>query len=159
MAVAIESREVQGVVMRKLWGNVGDLVDAQKATLEQIALADAQTEIQAARDNARDIQMKLQALQSAVRSIVLRLKVLDVEQMEKEMKEDGTVPLRLALSELKDLLRAYDGMPKENMLEYGWASTVAQPYAGHTAQQMPVPNPYSWMSTSAKYNTGGGQQP
>jgi hypothetical protein len=78
--------------------------------------------------SAREAQIKLQDLQRAVSSIVLRLKVLDVEALEKDLGEDGTIPLRLALSELKELVRAYDGMPKSNIPDCDGLTTSVSPY-------------------------------
>lgn len=60
-------------------------------------------------DPAAVSHAKFLVLQSAVNSLVLRLKVLDIAQLEKEQGEDGTVPLRLQIGELKRLVEAYDG--------------------------------------------------
>lgn len=85
-----------------------------------------------AQASAREAQIKLQDLQRAVSSIVLRLKVLDVEALEKDLGEDGTVPLRLALSELRQLLAAYDGMPKNSIPDYLTYATTTAPYYYNT---------------------------
>ena len=147
----------------------------QKAQLEQLARElqsqqqaidhGKESELAKARETARDLQLRLQSLQTAVRSIVLRLKVLDVAALEKDLGEDGTIPLRLALSELKELIRAYDGMPKANIPDYGWV-TAAQQTAGllqgygTTSTWSTTTAPYSsqiWLgtSTSSSSTTGG----
>jgi hypothetical protein len=87
------------------------------ATTATGAMQQENHELTQARASARNNQLAFQALQSAVRSIVLRLKVLDLDQMEKEMKDDGTVPLRFALSELRALVAAYD--ERKDPVAYG----------------------------------------
>jgi hypothetical protein len=109
----------------------------------------AENAVAKAQASAREAQIKLQDLQHAVASIVLRLKVLDVEALEKDLGEDGTVPLRLALSELKQLLAAYDGLPKTSMPDYGgltYATTTA-PTAWYQQQMR--------QASSTYYNTSG----
>ena len=124
-------------------------VQANKMLEEQLAIDhDKESELAKARETARDLQMKLQSLQSAVRSIVLRLKVLDVAALEKDLGEDGTVPLRLALSELKELILAYDGMPKLNIPDYGWVSAAQQ----QTGTALGYATTSTWSTTTAPYN-------
>jgi hypothetical protein len=130
----------------------------QKAQLEQLARDvqnqrqaidhDKESELAKSRETARDLQLKLQSLQTAVRSIVLRLKVLDVTALEKDLGEDGTIPLRLALSELKELIRAYDGMPKANIPDYGWVTAVQQ----QTGTALGYATTSTWSTTTAPYN-------
>lgn len=133
-----------------------DMVSARKELEEQSYAINhnLDNQLAKARDTAHNLQLKLQSLQTAVRSVVLRLKVLDLVALEKDLGEDGTVPLRLALSELKELVRAYDGMPKQNMPDYGWSATAQyqQQIGGSTTV------PYSgltWTGNMSSSSSGG----
>ena len=125
--------------------------------IDEIKEAEAKRQYNAvakAQASAREAQIKLQDLQRAVSSIVLRLKVLDIEALEKDLGPDGTVPLRMALSELRQLVAAYDGMPK-TLPNYNWDTTSTQGYSPSPSSS-PSALPYStqtWTSTSS--TTGG----
>jgi len=112
-----------------------------------------------ARQSAHENHVKFQRLQTAVRSIVLRLRVLDIEQLAKEAGEDGTVPLRLSVAELRALDKAYDG--KEDAMrrlqEYpGWDPGWDDQTTVATTTSMPVNYTYTTSSTSSSgYNYGG----
>jgi predicted DNA binding CopG/RHH family protein len=54
------------------------------------------------------LRTRIEYYNNAVRSIVLRLKILDIEQLKKEMSEEGTIPMRMMLHELISLQKAYD---------------------------------------------------
>ena len=107
-----------------------------------------------ARQTAHENQLKFQRLQAAVRSIVLRLRVLDLEQLAKDVGEDGSVPLRLAIAELRALDKAYDG--KEDMAEllkrvqeYPFVdqttvATTTSPYDVYTSSTTTAPYYYSY---------------
>jgi hypothetical protein len=113
-----------------------------------------------ARQTAHDNQLKFQRLQSAVRSIVLRLRVLDIEQLAKDVGEDGTVPLRLAIAELRALDKAYDG--KEDPV---WedkyltsATTGSYPYRQGMSNSSGG-YVYSSSTSTAPYYSYGGKKP
>ena len=148
--------------MSRWWKQTAKVGNPQNSQADKASLAQAvqaykrdeecrttgNEELIKAMETARDLQMKLQSLQTAVRSIVLRLKVLDVAALEKDLGEDGTVPLRLALSELKELIRAYDGMPKLNIPDYGWVSAAQQ----QTGTALGYATTSTWSTTTAPYN-------
>ena len=55
------------------------------------------------------LEHNLRNYNDAVRSIVMRLKVLDIEKLKEEMGEDGTIPMRMMLREMAALVKAYEG--------------------------------------------------
>ena len=55
------------------------------------------------------LQDRLAYYNDAVRSIVMRLKVLDIDKLKDEMGPDGTIPMRMMVRELEALAKAYDG--------------------------------------------------
>ena len=176
MSVISAAAEIIGKALGTLDNKFMQDLDLEKKVLEeehmkmkaydQIKAIDyeKESELAKARQTAHDLQMKLQSLQTAVRSIVLRLKVLDVAALEKDLGEDGTIPLRLALSELKELIRSYDGMPKENMItDYRWVTAqknagLLQGYgtAGSTWTTTAVPYSQICTGTSSSSSSTGG---
>jgi hypothetical protein len=58
------------------------------------------------------LRLRLDAYNTAVRSVVMRLKVLDIDKLKEEMGEDGTIPMRMMLRELAALVEVYDGTAK-----------------------------------------------
>ena len=123
----------------------------QAAAQNQVMTAidhDCDSELDKARASAHELHLQLQGLKSAVSSIVLRLKVLDLDQMGKDLGEDGTVPLRMALSELRLLVNAYDGIRHEL---HDYSMTTAADY-GRPYLIDPRANMYNqgyWSSSSS----------
>jgi hypothetical protein len=106
-------------------------------------------------ESNRRLQLQLQSLQHAIASIVLRLKVLDLEALEKDLGPDGTVPLRMALSELRQLVAAYEGMPK-TVPGYGQAMGGL---SSLTTEVSGAPSYAMWTSNTTSTYTGGGGNP
>lgn len=69
------------------------------------------------------LKTRISYYNDAVRSIVLRLKVLDIEQLKKEMGEDGTIPMRMMLRELINLQKAYDDKVHSASLTDSYSTT------------------------------------
>jgi len=110
-----------------------------------------------ARQTAHENRLKFQRLQTAVRSIVLRLRVLDIEQLAKDVGEDGTVPLRLATAKLRAQDKAYD--VKEDMAEL-LKRAQEYPFVDQTTvASYTMPNYYTSSSTTAPYYSYGGKKP
>jgi hypothetical protein len=109
------------------------------------------------RNDLYEEKRKRQALQRAIDSVVLRLKVLDLEQMEKEQGEDGMVPLRFAISELKKLVAAFDGK-SEKSYDDMWATSARQaaamPY-GLGGLGAAAGTKYPDITYTSSSNTGG----
>jgi len=119
-----------------------------------------QVALDRARQSAHENNLKFQRLQAAVRSIVLRLRVLDIEQLAKDVGEDGSVPLRLAISELRALDKAYDGKEdtaetlrrlQEYQIGMAQTSTTISPSPSYTYSSSTTTAPY--------YDSYGGKKP
>lgn len=89
-------------------------------------------------------QKKLDALQSALRPLVLRLKVLDIDAIAEKEVDGGLLPLRFAVSDLKALVAAWDG-------KQGPASGYQGGYGGYAVDNT-TEAPYygtKWTSNTA----------
>lgn len=113
-----------------------EMARSHEAAIKQLMEQAKQQQVEdmaKAQHTMRDLQLQLQRLKTAISSIVLRLKVLDLDQLAKDLGEDGTVPLRMALSELRQLVEAYDGIRKKT--SYEDMTTVASGTWGPYMQQ------------------------
>ena len=79
------------------------------------------------------LKQRLSFYNDSVRSIILRLKVLDVEELKKEMGEDGTIPMRMVLQELVNLIMAYD----DKLPSYDPYSASPSPTAAYSRRRRP----------------------
>jgi len=71
------------------------------------------------------LKQRLSFYNDSVRSIVLRLKVWDMEEMKKDIGEDGTIPMRMVWKELMSLIMAYDDKLPAYDISYSPSPTSA----------------------------------